>query len=394
VFSYLYNHLAAFRIFREPQKFVALLALAYAVLGGLGVERLLERHELAKERRSAGLSGGTGRGPSWRGWLIPALLIVALCFYSFRIFGGLWGEAKAVSYPRSWARAQQVLNADPGDWRVLYLPPYWFMSFEFAGVDQAVTSPMPFYFTNSYVRLNELRVGAARIDQQQVDAYVQAALNTARERGNLGAMLAPLDVRYVLMPLNTASSHYRYVEEQMDLEVVGRWSDLVLLKNEVPVSRVTLADSTGSYTTWDELGKHANGGNLLGSYLPAGARTVVPQATGIPLPHTESSTRVVKAVLPPTRGGNSTVLLSELYSPDWRASGGGAAKRQVGVVTAFSLARGTSGSVTIRYFNILLVLGYSLSAAGLLLCVLLIAAGGLSAGSRKKIEGKQAGLHG
>ncbi len=383
VFSYIYDHLAAFRIFREPQKFAAMLALAYAVLGGLGVERLMERHELARDRRSAGLSGEAGGGPSRRSWLVPVLLLAAVCLYSFRMFGGLWGEARAVSYPRSWARAQELLNQDHEDWRVLYLPPYWYMSFDFAGGGRAINSPMPFYFTNRYVQLNALVVGGVQVDRQPVDAYVQAALESARERGNLGAMLAPLDVKYVLMPLNIAGSHFRFVEEQKDLEVVGRWNDLVLLRNRVRVSRVVLAGNTGSYTSWGALGKHASGGDLLGSFLPKGATTVVPPTTGEPLPHKESATGAVTAVLPPTRGADSTVLFSELYSPDWHSSGG-AARRQVGVVTAFPLPRGTSGSVTIRYFNVLLVLGYSLSAAGLLLCVLLIAADMLVDGAHKE----------
>jgi hypothetical protein len=373
VFTFVYDHLSAFRVFREPQKFAAMLVLAYAVLGGLGVERLAERFELAGDRRSAGLSGDAGTGRSRRSWLVPLLLLALVCFYSFRMFGGLWGEARAVSYPRSWARAQQLLNRDRGDWRVLYLPNYWYMSFDFAGGGRAINSPMPFYFTNPYVQLNALVVGGVQVDRQPVDAYIQASLESARKRGNLGAMLAPLDVKYVLMPLNIASSHFRFVEEQEDLQVVGRWRDLVLLRNRVPVSRVVLAGSTGSYASWEALGKQASGGNLLGSFLPQGGATSVPQATGEPLIHQESATEAITAVLPPTRGAGSTVLFSELYSPDWRATGAGAARRQVGVVTAFPLERAANGSVTIRYFNVLLVVGYAVSGIGLLLCAILIA---------------------
>jgi hypothetical protein len=81
VFTYVYDHLSAFRIFREPQKFAAMLALAYAVLGGLGVERLAERFELLA---GAGPASGAGlllqlqdvRRPLGRGQgrLVPALL--------------------------------------------------------------------------------------------------------------------------------------------------------------------------------------------------------------------------------------------------------------------------------------------------------------------------------
>lgn len=370
-FSFAYNHFPPFRIFREPQKFAAMLALAYSMLGGLGVERLVSRqHRGAALPGTASASARPNR--SWRVWLLPALLILSVFFYSFRMFGGLWGKAKAVSYPHSWAQAQESLNSDRGDWRVLYLPPYWYMRFDFAKSEQTITSPMPYYFTNRYVQLNALLVGGMPIDRQPVDKYISAVLETARERGNLGALLAPLNIKYVLMPLNIASSHFRFVEKQKDLEVVKRWSNLVLLRNKVPVSPLTLVRSTGSYTTFEAVGKEANGGNLLGSFLPRGTKTVVPPATGTPLPHEDSRTGTVTAILPHSRGGSSSVLFSELYSADWRASVGGAAKKQLGVVNAFQLPEGASGKIKISYFNFFVVLGYFVSATVLLLCLLFV----------------------
>ena len=376
VFSFVYDHLPAFRIFREPQKFAAMLALVYSILGGLGLERLITG------------PSGTGKEPRpfrrWRSWLIPTLLILTVCFYSFRIFGGLWGEAKAVSYPRSWAQAQELLDDDSGDWRVLYLPPYWYMKFEFTRSDLTVTSPMLFFFTNRYIQLNTLLVGGVQIDRQPVDGYVQTALATARERGNLGALLAPLDVKYVLMPLNIASSHFRFVEEQKDLEVVRRWGDLVLLRNKVPVSHLTIARSTGSYTTWEALGEKAVGGNLLGSFLPRGTRTVVPQALGAPLPHTDCAAGTAKVALPDHRGEPGWVLFSEPYSSNWRMSGGVSAEKQAGVVMAFPLKNYAKRTITIRYSNVLLVLGYFLSVVGLMICALLLIANGRLAKHSKK----------
>jgi hypothetical protein len=194
-------------------------------------------------------------------------------------------------------------------------------------------------------------------------------------------------VKYVLMPLNMASSQFRFVEEQKDLKVMRRWGDLVLLKNRVPVSHLTLAGKKGSYTTWEALGKEAVGGNLLGSYLPRGTETTVPQARGTLLVHTDSVTGAVKAALPAAVGRPSWVLFSEPYSPDWRLNGKTTAREQAGVVTAFPLADDTGGNITIRYSNVLEVLGWSLSAVGILLCGLLLLRQHLSAGRSDK-EGR------
>ena len=66
------------------------------------------------------------------------------------------------------------------------------------------------------------------------------------------------------------------------------------------------------------------------------------------------------------------MLFSEPYSADWRASVGGAAKKQLGVVNAFQLPDGAAGKITISYFNFFVVLGYFVSATVLLLCLLFV----------------------
>lgn len=364
LFSYVYNHVPAFRLFREPQKFVALLALPYAILGGLGVERLLTRR--GREQRSDGA----------RSRVLPALLILLVLFYGFRMFGGLWGEARAVSYPRSWEQARHMLDGDRGDWNALYLPPYWYMRFDFRKNQQTVTSPMQFYFTSSYVHSDTLTVGPVKLDQQPVNAYVDASLGSARVNGNLGTMLAPLNVRYILMPLNIASEDFRFVEKQNDLEVVKRWSDLVLLRNRVPTSTLQLAGGKGSYSAWSAVGVQARGGVLLGAFLPKAATTEIPVARGEPLPHHTTWSGAVKAKLPSMKAKASTLLFAEPFDSNWRMEGAGdpAPREQLGVVTAFQLPVGTSGprAFSIRYRDTLLLAAYSLSAAAVLLCVILV----------------------
>lgn len=359
LYSFLYDHLAVFRLFREPQKFAALLALSYAFLGGLAIDRLVS----GRGRRSAAAR-------SWRTWLVPALVVLAVFAYSFRMFGGLWGEARAVDYPRSWGEARQLLERDAGDYSVLYLPPYWFMRFDFTRSDLTITSPMRFYFTNRYVELGGLLVGGVQIDARRMDRYVQSALESAREERNLGALLAPLNVRYVLMPLNTASERYRFVEEQGDLEVVRRWDDLVLLRNRVPTGHLVAADERGSWRDLEELGRAAEGGNLLGSFLPKGRETFVPDAQGAPVEHSDRATGGVRV-----EGGSEVeagwLLFSEEYDDRWRLDGA-RPDEQAGVTCAFERPR-PAGAHEISYHDPLVVAGYTLSGAGLLLCLMLMA---------------------
>jgi len=391
-FSWLYDNVAFFRLFREPQKFVALLALAYAVVGASGLDALLagvrsrERggapstaSPAAKQEPGAHRAARAGPEP---GAVLAVLFIALVALYSFRMFGGLWGQAKAVSYPRSWAQAQERMDRDRGDWYALYLPTFWYQRYEFTGTDYTITNPMPFYFTNRALPLNSIDVGAVSLGQQPLDGYVQSALDSGRKRGNLGAMLAPLNVKYVLMARNQASVLFEHVYRQRDLEVVGRWDDLVLLKNLVPVGRLTLARGFGTFKDWGSVGEAASGSNLSGSRITASSQTSIAPLEGMPLKTAESEGGRIVARVPLTGAPGKLnlmampapgLLVGEPYDRHWSISGqtGGCPARQLGVTMAFAAVPGTT--VTIRYFYLLLWLGYAFSIGGALVCIALVA---------------------
>ncbi len=82
VFEFLFNNVFFFKGFREPQKFVALLVLAYAYLGCLGVS------EFEKIARDPVHSAGAKKAGAW---LIIALALATPFIYSFTMFNGFWG---------------------------------------------------------------------------------------------------------------------------------------------------------------------------------------------------------------------------------------------------------------------------------------------------------------
>jgi len=358
IFSFLFDHVTFFRLFREPQKFASMLVLAYAMLGALGVERLAARRARRAEDPRVFKA-------------IAVLLLLLVCFYSFRAFGGLWGEAKAVSYPRSWAEAQTIMEGDNGDWKALYLPPYWYMRFDFLNSDYTINSPMPMYFRNDYVQLFAINVGGTELNSRPTDRYVQASLESGRQRGNMGAMLAPLDVKYVVLALNPASVNYSFVLRQKDLEIVKRWDDLVLLRNRVSAEKLVTVDRKGSYASLGGLAGQANGDNLLGSHITEGNSTFVPDSHGVPVDHRETGPAEVRGVIPPGDGGARKLLFAEPYDPRWQMNGNPAVQN-LGVTCAFSPGA-AGGTVTIVYRNPRLFVGYAISGLGLILCVILLA---------------------
>jgi len=362
LFSFMFDHVSAFRLFREPQKFVALIALAYAVLGASGLDRVLSRRHREERPPSAARRSRA---------VIPMLLIALLCLYSFRMFGGLWGQAKAVSYPRSWSAVQQALRRDQGDWSALYLPPYWYMRFDFTESNNTITNPMPMFFTNRSVPRASIEVGGQNLDQQPIDRYVNTALQSGRVRGNLGSMLAPLNVKYLVLARNPASVNFEFVEKQRDLEKVLDLGDIVLLRNRAPSDRLTLVNSSGTYTTLERLARQVSGGLLLGSHLEHGTRTSLPEARGRPIPHDSAGQiRLSARSLPGGPQSHSFLLFGEQFSDRWSMNGSQATEN-LGTTIAFRLAPGTE-SIEITYINPWLIAGYSVSGAAILICVMLV----------------------
>ena len=375
LFSLAYNNIPAFRVFREPQKFVALITLAYAMLGAAGLDRYLSRRSVTPVATAS-----RNRADS----VVPILLIALVCIDSFRMFGGLWGQAKPVSYPRSWSIVQQTLDRDTGDWSALYLPPYWYMRFDFTGSDYTITNPMPLYFTNRSLPRTSIEVGPQELDRQPLDRYVDAALSSGSQRGNLGAMLAPLNVKYVVLARNPASANFKFVEQQKDLEVVRDLGDVVLLRNKAPSYRLVLTRSTGTFTTLASLSSRAHGGVLLGSELFRGTSTFIPESTGVAVPHdAKGSTRLSSPSLPGAQdAGRRALLFGESFSPYWRMNGA-SPRLNLGVTMAYPVAPGT-GSVQIAYRNPWLITGYVLSGAALLLSIILVLGDAIPARDRKK----------
>lgn len=112
VFRALWGHFPVYRAFRDSHKFVALLALAYAYLGGFGVQSLVDRRpQLARWARLL---------PRFSG----VVLLIVPVLYAIPMFGA-WGQVRPTRFPAEWHEVRSMLDEDRGDYNVLFLP--WHM---------------------------------------------------------------------------------------------------------------------------------------------------------------------------------------------------------------------------------------------------------------------------
>ncbi|MBI4308667.1 MAG: hypothetical protein HY684_07675 [Chloroflexi bacterium] len=217
----------ALRGFRDSQKFVALLCLSYAILGALGVaelRRALEGH-LRRVWRAT-LRGG-----------LAAALVTPLA-YSYGMFG-FFGQVQVTDFPRSWYEVNEQLQQDPDDVWVLVLPWHLYMDYRWLpDRDKRLASPAHLFFAKPVYAGDNVEAGAIYSQSTSpASHYIEALIKEGGSHDNLGNLLTPLNVRYILLLHEVDYSSYDFLYRQRDMEVQLQRDDLTLFRNKAPAAR-------------------------------------------------------------------------------------------------------------------------------------------------------------
>ncbi|MGH9068934.1 MAG: hypothetical protein ACRD0J_15795, partial [Acidimicrobiales bacterium] len=214
LFRWAYFHVPFFDVMREPQKFACLVALAYAVLFGWGVESLA-----ASSRR----------------WMVPAGIAVAVALplgYTPTMFAGLDGQVRASHVSSSWATADALMGQGSG--QVLFLPWHEYLAFPFTA-GRAVANPAQAFFRRPVISGDEIGLPHLQgYSSSARSAFLEDVFAHGSGVSDLGALLAPLDVRYVVLAKTVDWRRYRWVAHQTDLSLVLDTPTLEVWRNDVP----------------------------------------------------------------------------------------------------------------------------------------------------------------
>lgn len=112
---WLFNNVWFWSGFRDSQKWSGLLVLSYAYFGSLGAYGIYEYFKSKNKFKKIIL---------YLVFLIPIL-------YTLTIWGGFSRQVKAVWYPNDWHEANNFLNNDKEDFKVLFLPWHQYLSLNF-----------------------------------------------------------------------------------------------------------------------------------------------------------------------------------------------------------------------------------------------------------------------
>ncbi|HEY4161031.1 MAG TPA: hypothetical protein VGM08_03135 [Candidatus Saccharimonadales bacterium] len=207
-----------FNGFREPDKFVGLVALAYAFFAAEGVRAVIDRYERSKQpvRRAAVLCVAL---------LLPVVLTPTM-------FWGFGGQLRTVEYPVSWSAMNTRFNQDSSDFQVLFLPWHLYMYYGFAG--RIIASPAPDFFDKSTLASNLPEIGhASPTDLNPQKLELDKMLPLAAGGTHLGSRLAPLHIKYVLLDKDDDYRRYGYLNRQTDLRLVSQDNNFMLYINTV-----------------------------------------------------------------------------------------------------------------------------------------------------------------
>lgn len=204
--------------YREPHKFVALIALMFAVFVAFGVPQVT-----AWVRKRAGETISLV--------CLCALLTLPIIWTSI-MFLGFGGQLHARHYPDSWTEINTKLNDDHDDFKVLFLPWHLYMHFGFA--DKTILNPAPEYFDKPTLISDDPELqGASRTGSDPlVEKLSTEILPRAPGRTDLGQILARENIKYVMVAQESEKADFTYLDSQPDLKLIRRSESLLLYENE------------------------------------------------------------------------------------------------------------------------------------------------------------------
>jgi len=245
IFNYMFENVPIFKGFRDSHKFVALLVLAYAYLGGLGVD------DFAKQMKMK--EGGMNKRQAISMIIIVSALISPL-IYTHTIFG-FHDQLKPVDYPESWYEVNDLMNSDEDEFNILFLPWHAYMDFQWIeNRDKRLGTPANSFFDKPVILGDNMEIGG--IYSQSADPiskYIEFLLQNRDNIKNFGELVAPINVRYIVLVEEVDYRNYDFLYSQEDLELIFEGEDLIVFRNKHETAKIYEVNTTRYIKDYEEL---------------------------------------------------------------------------------------------------------------------------------------------
>jgi hypothetical protein len=215
LFRWCYVHVPFFAIMREPQKFLMLLALAYAVFFGWGISHVSKLVTSAKAGRAA---------------VATLVLGIALPLgYTPTIFNGLSAQIAPSHDPGAYQRANDVMGDGAGN--VLALPWHLYLSYPFTN-NRVVANLTPSLLNRNVISGDNVQAGGIETQSTSLESkYLEQLYARGSTLKHFGALIAPLGIKYVVLSKTVDWPAYLWLSRQSDLKMIFNTSSLEVWKN-------------------------------------------------------------------------------------------------------------------------------------------------------------------
>jgi hypothetical protein len=212
--AWLSEHIPFFAGYREPQKFVAIVALGYAIFFGFAVSKMIQKTPTKIGRVAA----------------MVASMVIVIGFTPV-MFGGFDGQLVPRQYPDDWHVVNEQLNRDHDTFEVLFLPWHLYMRYQFAG--RVIAHPGNSFFDKPMLTSDDPEMIGTQpaIANDQKNLLTYQILPHASGSHTLGAQLRPLNIKYILLAKDADYASYDYLNHQKDLQLVSESATLKLYRN-------------------------------------------------------------------------------------------------------------------------------------------------------------------
>lgn len=203
--------------YREPHKFVGLVALFYALSAGQGMAALANKYHKRSE---------------FAGTFATACCGILLVAVTPVMFWGFSGQLTPRHYPEDWFAINQQLSEDKDKFQTVFLPWHLYMHFTFAG--RIIANPAQDFFDKPVLVSNDPEFGGvARTSQDPLkERLSNDILPQAPNRTDFGSQLAGLRAKYVIFAKESDAPDYNYLDHQKDLELIRETHSLKLYRNQ------------------------------------------------------------------------------------------------------------------------------------------------------------------
>ncbi len=230
--------------FRDSHKFVAMMVLAYAVFGGLGIQKIKSEYDDMNMKTLK--------------YLLLAIICISLITplaYSFTFLNGFTGQIKPTDYPEDWYETNNYINEDKQDFKILFFPWHLYMDFGWVNnTNKRIANPARYFFDKEVISGTNAQIGDLyREVNTPEQVYIDSLLDKRDNITDFGELISILNVKYVILTGESDYKKYFFLFNQTDLELVKQTKNFFIFENKFDVKKIYQTDDIDNIGT-EEIG--------------------------------------------------------------------------------------------------------------------------------------------